>query len=127
MPTSSTTTVVDSKVVIVQNGTVEFRTTIKKNGTAVDLTGKTVTATIRRESTPDNVLNSAYEDIAVTNGNADTAATAGGVTFSFSPSSTYFTVPKRASDAEPYLVQLYIVTDDYYPQLVRFGVRKELN
>ncbi len=127
MPTSSTTTVIDSKVVVVQDDTIEFRTTIKKNGVAVDLTGKTVTATIRRESTADNVLNSAYEDIAVTNGNVDTAATLGGVTFNFSPLSTYFTVPKRASNAEAYLIQLYVVTDDYHPQLVRFGVRKKLD
>ena len=120
-------TVVDSLAVLVQDGTYEFRATITQDGATYSLTGKTVTATMRAKKAPANVLNSAYEDMTVTTGNVDTTAALGGVTFTWSPSSTYFYAPARAESWEDYFCQLYVVTDDFYPQLVRFGVRRKLD
>ena len=121
-------TVVESLAVLVQDGTYEFRSELAHDdGSVYVLTGKTMTATIRAKKAPGNVLNSAYEDMAVTVGNVDTTAANGGFTFTWSPSSTYFSAPPRAEMWESYYLQLYVVTDDCYTQLVHFGVRRKLD
>ncbi|HET6496888.1 MAG TPA: hypothetical protein VFH61_16150 [Thermoleophilia bacterium] len=121
-------TVVDSLAVLVQGGTYEFRSAITHaDGSVYVLTGKTVTATVRAKRAPANVLHTDYEDMAVTVGNVDTTAANGGFTITWSPSATYFHAPPRAEMWEDYFMQLYIVTDDSYPQLVRFGVRRVLD
>lgn len=120
-------TAVSTNRVLVQDGTYEFRGTIKKDGATYSVSGKTVTATIRSKKNPTAVLNSSYEDIAVTSGNSEVAAGSGGVTFSFSPSSTYFYAPPDPTEHEWYYIQFYISQDDYYPQLVEFGVRIKLD
>ena len=124
---TTSATVIDSLAVLVQNGTYEFRGVIEKDGVTYSLVGKTVTATMRAKRAPANVLNSAYEDMTVTVGNTDTASSAGGFTFTWSPSATYFYAPSRAELWEDYFCQLYVVTDDFYPQLIRFGVRRVLD
>ena len=121
-------TVVDSLAVLVQDGTYEFRSEITRDdGSVYDLTAKAVTATIRAKRSPAQVLNAAYEDMTVTVGNVDTSAALGGFTITWSPSSTYFYAPREAEAWEDYYMQLYVVTDDTYAQLVRFGVRRKLD
>ncbi len=121
-------TVVDSLRVLVLNGTYEFRGQIMRDGTSYSVSGKTVTATIRNERYPGHTLHADYENISVTLGNSDTAASAGGVTFNLTPdSSKGFVAPPAAAEYENYLLQLYVSTDDYYPQLIRFGVRRQLD
>lgn len=121
-------TVVESLAVLVQDQSAEFRAEFTDtSGTAINLTGKTVTATVRAMRQPGNVLNTAYEDMAVTVGNVDTLATAGGFTITWSPSSSYFYAPRQAEAWEDYFMQLYNVTDNTYSQLVKFGVRRKLN
>ena len=121
-------TVVDSMRVLVLNGTYTVQGTIKKDGTTYSVSGKTITATIRNRDFPSQVINSAYEDISVTSGYSSVTASNGGFTFSFSPASANgFTAPADAEDYHTYFIQLYVSNDDYYPQLIQFGVRKELN
>lgn len=120
-------TAVATNRVLVQDGTYEFRGVLKKDGATYSVSGKTITATIRNAKNPTGVLNSSYEDISVTAGNSDTTAANGGVTFSFSPSSTYFYAPPDPTEAETYYIQFYVSQDDYYPQLVEFGVRIKLD
>lgn len=121
-------TVVDAVAVLVQDGTYEFRSELTTaTGAVYVLTGKTVTATVRNVRQPDVVLNTAYEDMAVTVGNTDTTAANGGFTVTWSPSSSYFYAPYRAEEYEDYFMQLYVVTDNTYSQLIKFGVRRKLN
>ena len=121
-------TVVDSLRVMVLNGTYEIRTTIMRDGITYSVAGKTVTATIRNERYPGHVLHADYENIAVTLGNDETTAAAGGVSFSLTPdSSKGWVAPARADEYENYLIQFYVSTDDYYPQLLRVGVRRQLD
>jgi hypothetical protein len=119
---------VDSLRVMVLNGTYEIRTTLKKDGATYNLTGKTVTATCRRKLTPGHILHADYENIAVTLGNSDTTTANGGVTFNLTPDSTKgWTAPEDAEDYEDYFIQFYVSTDDYYPQLMQVGVRRQLD
>lgn len=120
-------TAIATNRVLVQDGTYEFRGTIKKDGATYSVAAKTITATIRSKENPTVPLNASYEDISVTAGNSETAAASGGVTFSFSPSSTYFFAPPDPTEWETYYIQFYISNDDYYPQLVEFGVRIKLD
>lgn len=121
-------TVVDSLAVLVQDGTYEFRSELTTDsGGVYVLTGKTVQATIRSKRQPGNVLHTDYENMTVTVGNPDTTAANGGFTITWSPSSSYFFAPARAELYEEYFMQLYVVTDDTYSQLIRFGVRRKLD
>ena len=121
-------TVVESLAVLVQDGTYEFRSELTTaTGAVYVLTGKTVTATIRAKRAPGQILHSTYEDMSVTVGNTDTTAANGGFTVTWSPSSTYFYAPPRAEAWEDYFMQLKVVTDDTYSQLIKFGVRRVLD
>lgn len=122
-----TNLIVDTLVYMHANGTYSFEPVIYRDGSALSLTGKTVTATVRRMKNPGNVLHTTYEDMAVTLGNTGHTAAQGGVTLSFSPDSTYFTTPRGANEWEDYFVQFHIMPDDYYPARMLLHITRNID
>lgn len=123
---ATTATVIETRDSVVVGGTYEFRTVIKRNGAVYSVAGKTIKATIRCALFPRLVLATTFEDMTVTAGNSDDVAAVGGITFNFSPDSTWPT-PREAEDTYPFLVQLYVQEDDYYPQAARIHARMALD
>lgn len=119
-----TQSTVDSMATLVAGRVWTFWGQMLQNGAVVDLTGKTVTATIRQLRVANASLGTNYDDIAVTAGNPDVTAANGGMQFTVSTSASDFLVPTNPTEAEPYFVQYTDVTDNYTPQLVIFYVRK---
>lgn len=116
--------------VVVAGSSAEFQNRITKNdGTTYDLTGKTVTVSIRAESAPDTVINAQLEDVAVTLGNDTYTAAQGGVRFALSVAMSTLLGFTAAGEAitrlRHYLVQYKVVSDNYMPdQVLRFAVRR---
>lgn len=116
--------IVDSGSIVVIGGKATFDNVITKDGATYDLTGKTVTATIRRESAPSTVIDATLEGISVT---VDDASN-GGVTFDLTTTlSALLTAPSAAGDSIAYLVQYFVSTDSYYPQALRFHARLKMD
>jgi hypothetical protein len=116
--------VVDSGMVVAAGSTQEFRAKLTKNGAVYNLTAKVVQATIRREDDFGTVLDASLEDIAVALGNPDTLLVDGGVTFTKDLNPNYFATPANPLHHYNYLVQFHVTTDDFYPDMLRFGVRR---
>lgn len=120
-----TQTTVDSLAVLVAGGDYVAMNRLLQNGSNYDLTGKTVTATIRQFALPNAVLGDGdYEDIPVTLGNDEFSAALGGVQFAFSIAIADFPVPTRPEDSSVYYIQYHVVEDGFYPQMLLFGVRR---
>jgi hypothetical protein len=103
-----------------------FDNIIQKDDAVYDLSAKTVFATIRRWDEQTVQVDTGFEDIVVTPGagSADTAAN-GGVAFSLDKAVTALApTPDEAGSWDYYFVQYYVVEDDFYPQMLRFRVRK---
>lgn len=125
---STNQNVEDSLRTVVIGGTYTVATTIKQDGAAYSVAGKTIKATIRHRQYPDQILHADYEDITVTAGNDFTAAAAGGVEFTFTPDAAKgWTAPYRAEEESKYVIQFYVSDDDYYPQLFQIGCRRGLD
>ena len=124
-----TSLVVDTLVYMHADGTYRFEPVLHRDGSALDLTGKTVTATIRGKRAPHHILHSTYEDMAVTNGNlsGDHDATEGGVSLDVSLNSAYFYTPPRGDQWEDYYVQFHVMPDDYYPARMLIHVTRTLD
>ncbi len=119
--------VVDSGKTFVAGSKFVFNHTLTRDdGGVYDLSGRTVRATIRKESDGDRVLDSTLEDIAVT---VSVAAT-GSVTFLCSAAQSAFMMPPTFDQpprTRAYVAQYFVVEDDYYPQMVRFYMRRKVN
>lgn len=117
--------IVDSGKVIASGSAATFSNTITKDDATYNLTGKTVVATIRSETDDRSVVDASLEDIAVTN-----SGIVGAVSFALTEAmGLKLAGPRRgeADSVENYLVQYHVTTDSYYPQLLRFGVRRALD
>lgn len=116
--------IIDSNTYVYDRQTVRFLVELESTpGTALSLTGKTVTATIRACDAERNILDSTYEDMSVTTGPSDgeTAANGGtGLTVSLDP--TYFRTPRQYGRWKDYFIQYYISPDDTYSHHVVFHV-----
>lgn len=120
--------IVASDAVIVAGDAVTFKTTLTKDAATYNLTGKTVIANVRRESDDDEVIDATLEDLAVTLGNTNTAASSGGVTLSLTPAQTALLAPDYGiTVAQSYLVQFHVLTDDFTTQALQFKVRRGLD
>lgn len=118
--------IVDSGSVIVSGGAAILDDTLTKDGATYDLTGKTVVVTIRAEADHATVINAALEDVAVTVDDP----TNGGVTVALTTTMTGYLGPPAVAGPSAvayYLAQFKVVTDNYFPQLLRFGVRRKLD
>ena len=118
--------IVEADKVIVRSDAVTFLNTITKDGATYNLTGKTVTVSIRAEDAPETAVDATLEDQAVTL----SSATLGIVTFALTGTQTaLLTVPSGApaSYVRWFLAQYRVTTDDFTPQALRFGVRQVLN
>lgn len=115
---SNTGTMVEVLGVLYTNRTYSLQPPIYKDGSALNLTGKTVTATIRNLKLPDAILHTSLEAMSVTLGNSEDAASAGGTSLSVELSSSYFWVPKSPQQTEDYTVEYLVMPDDYSPAKV---------
>ena len=108
--------IVDNGDVLPNRGVAELTTTILQDGVALNLTGKTVVATIRRESQMDTVVNALLEDHDVV-----VTTPASGITTLTMVDATLQTidVPDDNTKAYPYLIAYKVVEDPYYPQFLR--------
>ncbi len=120
-----TAPVKDSGAIVPVGRLVDFQPRILRDGAALSLAGKTVTATIRRESAPDTPL-TGFTDLACTLGNDTYTAAEGGLQLQQELTSV-FTVPGNPRESYAYLVEFYIVDDDYSPQKLRFGVTRSFH
>jgi hypothetical protein len=111
-------TIVDNGDVFPNRGAAQLIATISQNGTAKDVTGDTITATIRREESAfATVINAALEDHAV----SLTTPLSGIVTLTLSSAEmAMLPVPEDPRKTYSFLVQFKDVTDNCYPQLFRF-------
>jgi hypothetical protein len=115
---------------IVEGGTVPNRgpltvtATLKRDGAALNLTGKTVVATARAESAPATSVDTALEDHAV----ALTTAASGIVTLTLTDAEMQtLGVSDNPRQTTPYLVAFKVTNDPYYPQLLRLHVHGVLD
>jgi hypothetical protein len=117
-------------VVVVQGQAIDLWATLTKDGAVYSLSGKTITATIRREGDPANDVDEDLEGMAVTLGNADTNAAAGGVTLPLTTALTalltYPGEPVNPWHETAWLVEFTVTDDDFIPDMMRFRVRPGL-
>ena len=101
-----------------------FNDVIKRDAVAVNLTGKTIRATIRQTARPLTVINAALEDIAITS--TGTLASGEAEWTLQDTLSTHLTAltPTTPTQTTAFDLQYYIVQDDYYPQVHRFYARR---
>lgn len=119
--TVPTVTVVEAPSVIPARGPCSLQITIQQNSVALNLTGKTVFATIRAEDSPDSALNASLEDFSVT----ITTAVSGLVTVSLIDAQTTLLAGlTRVDDTRTYILQLRVDSDQYYPNPIRLYMRK---
>lgn len=104
---------------IPNRGTLVMPATIKQDGAAMNLTGKTVTATLRAEGDHATVIDASLEDHAV----ALTTPASGIATLTVANADLQkLSVPSKPWQTRPYLVVWRVVEDDYFPQMVRVNV-----
>lgn len=127
MVTNMTQVAVDSLVSVVAGGTFRAANRLQKNTEVYDLTAQTVTATIRQLALPNTILDGgAYEDIAVTLGNTEFTTAEGGVHFDFTIVPASFPVPSNLTEVETYFIQYHTQPDNYFAQILLFGVRRNV-
>ena len=117
-------TYVESSGVAVAGTDIGFNDVIKRDAVAVNLTGKTIRATIRQTARPLTVINAALEDIAITS--TGTLASGEAEWTLQDTLSTHLTAltPTTPTQTTAFDLQYYIVQDDYYPQVHRFYARR---
>lgn len=114
----------ESAGVSVAGTDIGFNDVIKRDAVVLNLTGKTVRATIREVARPTTVVNAALEDMAI----SSTGTLASGE-MEWTLQDTISTHLLALTPTDPTrtticYVQYYIVQDDYYPQMHRFHVRR---
>lgn len=118
--------VVESGKTIPVGRKIYLRPRLLRDRLPIDLTGKTVTVTIRAEADPQTSLGAAWDDESVTLANEDYTAAQGGVAFQRELVAPTFVAPAPVEGGTPYLAEFYIVEDDYSPRKVRFHVTQSL-
>jgi len=122
----ATPNVVDSGVTVVQGGKFILDNVLKLDGAAYNLTGKTVVCTIRREDEPGTVIDTDLEDISA----AIDSAIGGEVSVVVTAAMSALLNPALTTEADvrdAFLAQYRVDPDKYYPQLLRFYVRRQLD
>ena len=117
------TSVVDAEGIAVAGRPINIVATLQQGGSAVNLSGKTVRATVRWQGNPTVQLDASLEGTAVT----VTTAASGIVTLALDEDQT----AALATDPDPtktrsYLVTFEVVDDDYEPQMLRFKARSSI-
>jgi hypothetical protein len=117
--------VVDSEQIVVAGSAFQFSNTLTIDGSAYNLTGKTVKITLRREDAPSIILDSTLEDHAVT----VTTPLTGAVTATITAAESAYLSPEvyKAGRTVPYVAQYKVVEDNYFAPLLRFHVRPKLD
>lgn len=123
-----TVPVKDSLKIIPQGRLADFQVQLLRDGVAIDVSAKTITATFRRDGGryAGTTLGAAWEDEACTLGNPTYTAANGGVRIQREIDPAVFLAPSDPSASYAYLVEFYIAGDDYSPQKLRFGVTRSL-
>jgi D-arabinose 5-phosphate isomerase GutQ len=116
-----TLTVVDATDVVPRAGALTVTLTIQQDSAAMDLSAKTVVATVRREDDPDTVIDTSLEDHALVandavNGVMDLVLTHAEMQL--------LTAPADRTEVREYLVDVKVVEDNYHPQMYRLHVRE---
>lgn len=116
-----TLTIVDTSAVIPNQGATNVDITIQRDGAAVDLSSKTETATVRLESAPDTVIDASLEDVALSHQDAVNGVTRLAIS---SAMKALLAAGPAVDDVVTYVGQVYVVEDEYPPQLFRLFVSK---
>lgn len=113
-----------NRLVVPNRGPLDLATTIKQDGAAVNLTGETVTATVRAERDPDTVIDASLEDHAV----AITTPASGLATLSLTDAEKQLlAVPPDPWDVYAYLIAFKLASEPFFPYLVRIYVHGVLD
>ena len=115
------TTIVEATVAIPNRGILELTAFIERNDVALDLSGKTVTATARREDDPDTVLDASLEDHVVTLVDGPTGEV---LLTLINAELAALPAPTIRSQTFDHLVFFKVVEDDYFPYPYRLSVYK---
>ena len=120
-------TITDATGIVVSGGRHIFRNTITRDDLAYNITGKTVTATVRREDSPGTIIamdeygDGPLETIPV----AITAPLTGLVEWTMTAAmSEALLAPPFPARTTNFTVQYHVVEDDFYPDLLRFRARR---
>jgi hypothetical protein len=113
------TTVVESTKAIPNRGLLELTVTIEQDDLPLDLNGKTVTATVRREDEPDTVIDASLEDHVVALLVPDDGV---GLLTLVNAELELLPVPPIRSKTFRHLVFFKVVEDDYFPEPYRLFV-----
>lgn len=117
--------IVDSGSIYTQGSHIDLQPQLRVDGATIDLTGRTVQVTFRRESAFGTSLGAAWDAEACTLGNPLYATNVGGCRFQAELPAAVFTAPTSPRESTAYLAAFYVVELDYEPvQLLRFHVRK---
>jgi hypothetical protein len=117
-------TIVEAASAIPNRGTLVITFNVQQDGAAMNLTGKTVTATVRSDADPSTVINAALEDHAVT-----LVTPASGVcTLTLTTAELpYLSGAGHPSRAVGYLVNLKVMPDAYVPEAYRLLIHGVLD
>jgi len=114
-------TITDATGIVVSGGRHIFLNTITRDAGTYNLTGKTVTATVRREDSPATVVDDDLEEIAVSLNVPSTGLVEWTLTAVMSAALLAPPFPARTTT---FTVQYHVVEDDFYPDLLRFRARR---
>jgi len=120
-------TITDATGIVVAGGRHIFRNTITRDDAPYDITGKTVTATVRREDAPSTVIavdehgDGPLEKIPVSLSDPATGLVEWTLTAEMSEALLAPPFPARTAN---FTVQYHVVEDDFYPDLLRFRARR---
>lgn len=124
----SDATYIESREVAVAGTNIGFNDVIKRTesgvSAVVNLTGKTIRATIRRSARPSTVINATLEDMAIVSTGTLTLGECEWTLDDLVSTHMEALCPADPTRTAMFDLQYYIVEDDYYPQIHRFPCRK---
>lgn len=107
--------------VVTVGAAVEFTVSVRKDGEPLDLSGKDVTATVRRATASQVPVHASLEAMSATVADAG----AGVVHVALTPAQTaLLDAPDNVAHARDYYLQLVVAEDDYAPNPIKFSVRR---
>lgn len=119
--------IVDSEKLYTPGSNIDLQAQLQRDGVAINLTGKQVTCTIRRESAAATSLGAAWDAMACTLGNPTYVTANGGVRLQKELDPAVFVDPTNPREHYSYIAAFRVVDDDYEPiQKVRFHVGRSL-
>ena len=118
---------IESAEIAVAGTAIGFNDVIKRDDVALNLTGKTLRATIRRSARPSTVINAGLEDMVINSTGTLASGEAEWTLTEVLSNHLEALTPADPTRTTQFDLQYYVVQDDYYPQIHRFHVRRAVD